>query len=216
MDQMKEYHRNSGEITRNRQRQKMWRWDCVDEFHICFLSPSSCKTLSVLTHAHTVLKSGKLNMNHKIKKTKKAKQKNRIVKTKIHHTLFMKYFGRHSSAFICLLLISHPCSTFPSFLSFRLQFCQSYFIAYRFCIISLCRSCPPFLPQSISLLFWSRLALRWTRVMPYGKVTEWKKDRGRERETGRAHTGNDSPTVDLICLALLFFYIHAFWSEKRL
>lgn len=99
----------------------------------------------------------------------------------------MKYFGRHSSAFICLLSISHPGSTFPSFLSFHLQFCQSYFIAYRFCIISLCHSCPPFLPQSISLLFWSRFALRWTRVMPHGKVTEWKKERekrkrGRERE----------------------------------
>lgn len=173
MDQTKEYHRNSGEITRNRQRQKMWRWDCVDEFHICFLSPSSCKTL--LTHAHTVLKSGKLNMNHK---------KNRIVKTKIHHTLYMKYFGRHSSAFICLLSISHPGSTFPSFLSFHLQFCQSYFIAYRFCIISSCHYCPPFLPQSISLLFWSRFALRWTRVMPHEKVTEWKKERGKRKRGG--------------------------------
>lgn len=132
----------------------------------------------------------------------------------------MKYFGRHSSAFICLLSISHPGSTFPSFLSFHLQFCQSYFIAYQFCIISLCHSCPPFLPQSISLLFWSRFALRWTRVMPHGKVTEWKKERekrkrGRESR-GRADTGNDSPTFNLICLALLFFYVHAFWSEKCL
>lgn len=151
-------------------------------FIFCHLLLVKLYLSSVLTHAHTILKSGKLDMNHKIYRKKKQKQKNRIVKTKIHNTLFMKNFGRHSSAFSCLLSISHPGSTFPSFLSFHPQFCQSYFMPMHFFFSALSPSATLVLPFCRNpFLFFPVVLIEVCTSLNQTDAT-WKGDRMKERE----------------------------------